>query len=350
MKRLKPLLRKLGVLFVGSGILLLLLWQGGPWVAITALVTFLATFALSAWLVRGLYGESVGTWLRLHLSVLMGSVRGSHVIADGKTVLPADAKGPLMGPRLLVVRPENVVILERGSKMTRVSGPAVLTTQPFEYVRTIYDLRQKQETWTFHNVLTSDLLSATVKVSATYGIDMPARARTGDSPLANAEKAALQRLELLVPDWQRMVKDAVENAVREVASAREIEQLVPPKSTASLERRVVELANRRLRQLRLRVQGIILESVHPQAAVLDARASQWLTEVEVGTELSRTTNWSACLSALASAYKAAMDLGMPADSIQHETLCRSLQQIAKSLTIKLGSFPTLEDTSGESRR
>lgn len=86
---------------------------------------------ISAAILRQFYGGSEFRALSQHLRILTGLTQSFQIVDQGKIDAPHDSAS-MIGPHLLMIKPDNAVILERGVQRTRVSGPAMLTIRLFE--------------------------------------------------------------------------------------------------------------------------------------------------------------------------------------------------------------------------
>ena len=82
----------------------------------------------------------------------------------------------LGGPGVLVVRPGNAVVLERGGKITRIVGPGVHQLKRFEGLKSsdgkgIVDLRTQFAPETATNVLTRDGIPLEIKAATVFKIE-----------------------------------------------------------------------------------------------------------------------------------------------------------------------------------
>lgn len=330
----------LNILFVLSFIV------SGWWVSVYALAVSALTFFISAAILRSLYGGSEFEALAHQLKVAIGLTRGFQIVDEGKTIFPKNSTSP-MGPYIIIVRPDNAVILERGSQRTRISGPAFLQSRPFEYVKRIYDLRQKQESFTLHNVLTSDLMVTTVGISVTCGINISAGARRGQTPLTATEIATIEWIDSRMPNWEWETKAAIEGGVRLAVSSYSLEHLLTHTTFAVLERQILGEINRRTRNWGIRVQEVVVKSVLPGQEVTAARTSRWLADLE---EQARATAWSSALQVLANGYQVAKGLGMSEEQIHREVLRRTLEHIGKDPASKVIITPELDSALAGLRR
>jgi regulator of protease activity HflC (stomatin/prohibitin superfamily) len=322
-------------------------YVAGGWLGLGYSITAsLLTFFVSAAILRELYGGNEFSAFRHHLQLALGLIRSFQVIDGGKTVMP-QGPGPLFGPRTLIIRPGNAVILERGSQQTDALGPRIHTSRPFEFVKQIYDLQDRQKSFTFEEVLTADTMPTTVRIAATFGLDVHPRAKCGERPLLPAEQALLQRISLCVTDWETRAKSALERCVRQSIGNLELTELLSIGDFAPLEQNIAAMVNATIGPWGVRVSQVILECVQPRAEVTEATASRWVAETQTDTtvtlETARAQALRDALRLIADGYRTAKAMGMSSREIHREVLRRTLEQIAKDPAAKLIFTPELRD-------
>jgi hypothetical protein len=223
----------------------------GGWLAPVLIVIAAAlTFLVSAAILREFYGGDDIEAFWHHLQVALGTVIGFQVVEDGKVVLPTGS-GRLMGPRRLTIRPGSAVVTVMGASQ-QAYGPSKFTTRRDEYVKYVYDLREKQKNLAWEDVLTADGDSASVKVCVTYALDLSPEARQGQrSPkdqrsgkglrdllkdwsngeaeirdsLTDDERKTLCNIPFTMPDWEKATEGALEQAVREAIRRKDDDAL-----------------------------------------------------------------------------------------------------------------------------
>ncbi|MBC7232527.1 MAG: hypothetical protein H5T68_04715 [Chloroflexi bacterium] len=302
------------------------------------------TLFTSAAILREFYGGNEFEAFFHHLRLLVGFIRGIQVIADGSIVAPSASRSEL-GPFLIVVGPENAIIMQRGPQQTRISGPAVFTSAPFEYVKRVYDLRPRQKTFTFQDVLTSDLMATTVTVSVTYGIKIPPRIRHGQASWTDAETRVIERIDSWMTDWETRTAETIEGSVRQAVGRLDLATLLTPGYFADLARQIQILAIRTLRPWGVNIHQVIVSSVQPANGVKTATTNRWIASAELQTtitiERARALAWKEALLLLADGYAIAKQKGMSEESIHREVLRRTLEQIAKDPATKIIFTPEL---------
>jgi hypothetical protein len=327
--------------------------EGGWFGCLYAIAASALTFFISAAILRQFYGDSEFRALAHHLKVAIGLTRGFQIIEDGKSVVPKDSTSP-MGPHFIIIRPNNAVILERGPRRTRISGPAFLRSSPFEYVKCIYDLRQKQTSMTLNNVLTSDLMTTSVEISMTYGIGIPPETRRGERPLARAEMDRIQWIDSHMPDWEQETKDTIEGSIRRAVGSWSLDDLLAHAALDRLENQILTLANRKVSPWGIQISQGIVKSVQPEKKVTEASTNLRLADAEAAVmariERARAFAWRDALITLADGYNQAVALGISETAIHRELLRRMLEQISKDPATKLILTPELDSTLVNLRR
>jgi len=321
----------------------------GEWELVFTLASMLLAFGVSAEVLREFYGYPLFEAILTHFRLVFGLLRGFQIIREGRTTFPT-SPGPVMGPVLLIIGPNNCVILEGGSRQTRISGPAIFRTGRFEYVRTIYDLRQRQVSRKISSVMTSDLLETTVTLTATYGIRVAPRASRGERLLRPAEINMVQQVDSWMQDWEAGTRSEIEASVRVAVAALPLAGILAPPQFANLAGRILNLANRQLRPWGVAIQRLVVESVQPEQQVKDATVSQWVAAKQIDVENARATAWATTLAIIARAHRIATDSGMSPVAIHREVLRRTLETIAKDPATKIVITPELDSALSDLRR
>lgn len=305
---------------------------GGWPAAIIAVISSVMAIVVSAALLRHVFAESTWQAFRYEVELALGRTKGFQIIEDGKSILPA-GEGPVMGPRTVVIKPNNAVILERGSRQTQVSGPALVQTEPFEYVRRIFDLRPRQERLVVHRVNTPDHLALDIALAVTYRIDIPDEMRLGEQPFGTREQQIIRNIDLHVPQWEQATQGVIEGLVRQVAGSLTMVDMLRPSEAQRFEQRMRRLSDDRCNQAwHVRVDSVVLESVQPVS--------------EAATHMNERAKAAAqrdALQLMAEGYQLARERGMTDAEIQAEVLRHTLEQIAKDSSTELILSPELQD-------
>ena len=319
-----------------------------PWAeALIALavisVTALAAFFASAHLVRDFYGGSTLEAFRRQLLLLIGWTRGFQIIEDGRVAFPRDSH-QLLGPLQMIIKPGNGVILERG-KHQRVFGASVFRTGNFEYVKTVFDLREHQRSVQLDEVLSRDLIPVNTKATITYTLNISDGGRQGTAELLESEQDLLRQLAFKMPDWETATRSAVEHSIRQVVNGSTLNELLSPGHIAPLERRIQALTNGRTLAWGVRVDHVLIECVQPSAPVKEATITRWVAGAEgestLLAERARALAAKEMLQVIAQGYALAKGMGMTNDEIHREILRRTLEQIARDPATKYLFTPEL---------
>lgn len=335
--RLRPLATVLGFLAViGVSI-----WNFGVWAGVCGIAAAATVFFASALAYQEFYG---GAWtaIRYHWSALVGTTRGFHKIEDGATSLPKDAKGPVLGPRLVIVAPYNAVVLEQGARQTAIRGPEIFKTRPFEFVKRIYDLRPRQRAMEFRDVLTKDGLLTTVALSATYSIAVSPAAKIGQRKMTASDQGILQAIDMRVPDWEENVRSAIERSVRDVVRGRDLSQLLEIRNLDALAGPILLQARTRLARLGIQIDQLRVESVQPASEVTGAKTDLWIADIERTIQEIRLDSLHQWVETMGSALSGAEQQGLSEDAVYKEAWCRAIERMSKNIPEGLILEPDVE--------
>jgi len=315
-------------------------WQG----AFYAIAASGLTFFVSAAILTDLYGGGIFRALFYHLRLALGLLRGIQIIGDGKTMIPRDAT-EVMGPRVVIVGPNNAVILERGARQSRISGPGIFTSEQFEYAKRIYNLRPQQRELTFSDVLTEDLIVTTIEICVIYGVAVPDACKRGEADWTDRESQVIQQADSLTTDWEEGTLAAIEGSLRAAAGSRNLQNLVAGGGFGNLERDIQRLTVRRMRNWGIQLYEVVVRSVQPTQEVTEATADQWVSNTQRETtrliEIGRADAMRQSLELIAQGYQVAKGMGMSQQEIEREVLRRTLEEIAKDPATKLIFPPEL---------
>lgn len=296
------------------------------------------TFFVSASILRELYDGSEIEAFRHHLRLALGMVKGFQIIDSSKASAAEDAK-VVLGPCRYIIKPGTAVMMEAGSRLSRISGPAMFTSKPYEYVKRIHDLGEKQQTFTFDGVVTRDLMSATVTVTAMYGLDIADSARQGTIALTPIEEAILRDLLQRTPDWEAAAKTALEHSVRQVIGSFRLSEVLRGTCYPRLGHEIWGTGNRVTGQLGVHIRCVTLESVRAKQEVMTALDNRW-------AETARAEGMREALALLADGYERARKAGMADEQITREVLRRTLEEMSRDPATKFVISPDLLDMLG----
>ncbi len=182
-------------------------------------------------------------------SQLFASARNYLVIENGEIISqkPPGVLARLGGPGVLVVRPGNAVVLERGGTTTRVVGPGVHKLEGFETIKRpnqgkgIIDLRP-QEGNAIAKVLTKDGIPLDMHVSQSWQIEpKPVTDTRRSSQLAGGEattpvlgapeypvyEATVRKAVFATPPegWEGLFPEAALNVLRDVVATYTLDEI-----------------------------------------------------------------------------------------------------------------------------
>jgi len=141
---------------------------------IVGLPLFLIIFISAEWMLalRETYDLDRKLAMKLLFYLALG-IGKAVVIVDEGEIKETKPKGPLDkfgAPAIVVVKPYNAVVLERGSQITRIEGAGLVTLQKSEGIKAVVDLRPQGEKFEF-TALTKDNVPLTVSGSTSFRIE-----------------------------------------------------------------------------------------------------------------------------------------------------------------------------------
>lgn len=290
----------------------------------TAIAAGLTFFIASAVLTE-LYGGSEWAALSTHLRLVLSLIQGFQIVDDSTPTGPQTGK-PLFGPRLLIIRPGKAALLERGVQR-RVVGPGLLTTTPFEYVKYVYHLGDQQIDFSFPDILTQDMVSTTVQLTALYRLNVAPGVGQGLVPLTPPEETRLLRIPLSMPAWETALRHVLLQSVRQATGRHQFDNLLDGSALANLEGTVLALARNRTANWGITIEQIILQGVLATPDVASAMEAR-------RKERERALGMQEALTLLASGYNQARAAGMQEGDIRQEVLRRTLEEIVQQLTTR----------------
>ena len=297
---------------------------GGWLTAFAAVFASVLAILVTAALFRHAFSKSTWEAFLYEIALAFGRTKDLQMIEDGKTVLPKKGE-PFLGPRRIVVKPNNAIILECGSQQTRVSGPAVITTQPFEYVKRILDLRPRQERLVFGRAVTIDQLAVDMAIDVIYCIDIPDAMRLGKSPFGDQEKTVIREIDLRLPQWEQATHGVIESFVRKYAGSRGMLEMLQSDIADDFEEKIRDRSDKRCSKAwHVRINSVVLQRVHPVSEV-----AQYMND------RAKAAAQRDALQLMADGYKQAEALGMKPDASQQEVFRHTLEQIAKDSSTEL---------------
>ncbi|GIK41369.1 MAG: hypothetical protein BroJett011_52020 [Chloroflexota bacterium] len=150
------------------------------------------------------------------ISLILGINLAYMTVENGQAVITKEAGklGVLGGPGHLIIKQGNVVVLERGGKITRIVNAGVVKLKPLETIRNIFVLNVQSsptETTRIEHVLTKDRIPLTVTAKIAFQIE----------PASEADKRPESRIapngEALTPKLDDGLYQVYEGTVRKAA-------------------------------------------------------------------------------------------------------------------------------------
>ena len=309
-------------------------WKG----LVYSLTASILTFFLSAAILRELYGGDEIEAFRQHVNLAFGTLRGFQIVDEGKTVIPSGG-GVLLGPRFVIVRPGNAVVTERIARL-KGFGPGTFKSEPFEYVKHIYDLRERQVSLSYDDVMTCDPVPAVLKMSASYALEVSDSARRDARPLNDTEREFLVNIPFKMSQWEALTKAALEQSLRQTIRTRSMDELLSDVDYGELEEEMRRLANLRSRDWHVCVNQVMIESVQPNAESASAMDGRYRERI-------RAQGLREALVLLAQGYRQAKRFGLSESEIYRETVRRTLEAMSKDPSTKFVFGPEVQELLGD---
>jgi regulator of protease activity HflC (stomatin/prohibitin superfamily) len=139
--------------------------------------------------------DGVSRWdaLRYVLTLILGINLPFMVVENGQALVTKEARkiGVIGGPGELIIKQGNVVVLERGGKISRVVNAGIVKLQRKEMIRNIFVLTRQSNSKEIEHVLTKDRIPLTITMGIGFQIE----------PAAEAEKRPESRI---APDGEAL--------------------------------------------------------------------------------------------------------------------------------------------------
>jgi sugar lactone lactonase YvrE len=279
--------------------------------AFAAVMTVLAFGALLvAWIIGGL---NVAPWwglkprqaIWLMLRTVGALFWPRRFNTAYQKVLDGSLDGPMRvaGPGLVSIQGASAVALERGGRLSRVSGPGTVLTEPGEVIRNVFDLRPqtRQFDQTKEAVYSRDAIPLEVKFTLQYRI-IQNEALLVTQGRHEVKDEALRRAALNANDWHAQTEHAARDVLREVITTRRVEEIFDPRKIqigiTSPRAPLQQEMRRRLGQLTpawgVEVLSVTLDEIRLPAPVQQRLLQVWDVEwnrlVEVGR--AQTEVWA----------------------------------------------------------
>lgn len=298
--------------FLNIVIVISYIWLGGSGLII-AIMAATVTFILAASLVIELYkGNLLDAITHQFRLATGGMLKGFVVVDGGRITIPKDT-GVILGPKLVIVKPGNSVVLEQGAARTEIYGPRIFESGEFEYIKKIYDLTQQKTTININNAVTRDIVSVNAKLMVNYCINIERRKAYGDIPLDSWDIEHLQELDRTFPNWEDFVLATVEESTRDIIRQTDIKTVINKDGYSVLAQRILTTVSARTLPWRILIQEIVMQDLQIDEAIVHAQ-TEALAE-RVSAEAYRDA-----LETIANGYRTAEDLGMSEESLHAEAL------------------------------
>ena len=194
-------------------------------------------------------GENYNAWKVMTglLSMTLGRARtlvpGSkqasfsvQVVSKGQIVFskPLIRSRPILGPGIIVVESGNALLLEKNGKFTRIVGPGVIVTAPYEAISSLVDLRlQITQFASQMQVLTKDGIPLELSCTVQYRIHGDEQVLI-DEARYKLDETAIRRAVLRAADWKTDTELAARTALRTMIADHYLDQIFyRPRTTES---------------------------------------------------------------------------------------------------------------------
>lgn len=143
-------------------------------VLFVGLPLFLIVLVSAEWMLalRETYDLELKLAMKLLLDLALGRGKAVVIVDEGE-IKETHPKGPLDkfgAPAIVVVKPYNAVVLERGGKISRIEGAGVAALQRNETIKAVVDLRAQSGKFEL-TALTKDNVPLTVSGSTSFRIE-----------------------------------------------------------------------------------------------------------------------------------------------------------------------------------
>lgn len=302
-----------------AAFLLIVLYFGGIISTLFALAAIVVTFAVTAGVLRDLYHGSTKEAIKNQLSV-MTSIRGGFVVVnEGKIVVPT-SHSPHPGPKLVIVRPGNAVVMINGGSTTRICGPSVFMSKNFEYVGEVLRIDRHHKNLPISEVVTSDIDPVAVQVGYYYGINVSEQTIRGENGnivhgdgsrgLTAEELKLLRSLVTLNPKWETALHAQVESTIRGLISQCGYEQLIGANHYQRLARKIVYTMADHVTELGAVVESVSVVQITPNTALLDAHIEGQRTR---SLDSAKGEGFRLAITEIAQGYRLALTLAKEAE-------------------------------------
>jgi regulator of protease activity HflC (stomatin/prohibitin superfamily) len=119
--------------------------------------------------------DGVSRWdaLRYVLTLILGINLPFMVVENGQALVTKEARkiGVIGGPGELIIKQGNVVVLERGGKISRVVNAGIVKLKRKEMIRNIFNLTRQSNSKEIEHVLTKDRIPLTITMGIGFQIE-----------------------------------------------------------------------------------------------------------------------------------------------------------------------------------
>lgn len=291
---------------------------------------------------RELFGGNHGAALRHNLNMWLARNNGIVVVDNGKIIIPT-TEGPHLGPRQIIVRPGNMVVMTSGTAISRVCGPSSFKSRKWEFTRQVLALGDRRKAMTFSNALTFDQLLVDVSITFMYGISVSDATRRGNNSgirlkedgstgLTRNERSRILRLVTLAPEWERDIVTIVEGTLRNEVSHYEYDELLTFTNYLQLASVVQAIAHRRVERIGCTLTAVRVVNIAPRSEVVEAITDG---ERHRTRQLAEGQGFRDAISEVAAGYRTALRLGMNLDDIHREATRHMMEHMAEDPATKL---------------
>lgn len=322
-----------GIMF-GFALGLYIVHQRRRWIAVAALATFLlfvlvtgglsstalaiasivVTFVVTAGVLRDLYGGSEVAAIKNQLSI-MTSIRGGFVVVQGGKIVVPSTPPPHLGPKLVIVRPGNLVVMINGGSVSRICGPSVFMSRNFEYVGDVILIEKQTKTMNIGDVVTADIDPVAVQVRYNFGMKVSEATIRGENGnivhsdgsrgITTNELATMRSTIVRNPRWAQDIHAHVESAVRSLIAQCDYHQLVGANHYQRLVRRIGYAIEKPIADLGGLVESLNVVNITPNSDLLSAHIEGQRTR---NLEYAKGDGFRMAITEIAKGYRTALTL------------------------------------------
>ncbi len=284
-------------------------------VLIPAVTWFLIFFASTTW-VLGITKDMIPWWKALwFVATRTFGLTQPYIIVENGGIATEKPKGMLSafgGPGMLIVRPGNVVVLERGGRVTRILGPGVHDLKKLETIKEpaekkgIIDLRPQFGIAEADDIMTRDGIP--VKIKAGVGYQVEPRHITDERPSSHFPGGEATTPVLGAPEYpvyeatiRKVVFNTTQggwkggiypngpiNVLRDIIATYTLDELFTveeaegPAPDRRVVRRIEEEVNKRFNTAGAGVwfKGIDIRTITPPDDIMAKLRERWIARVE----------------------------------------------------------------------